>query len=243
MRLVLFVFYFVLLTTSCRQNASAKKNNATKKASGVLFANAPATDPLLYPQTKNNVLNHKKRLLQHTIALPQHEKISCWKNDFITLLADSIIPFWYGTTWDFNGTTETPGTGKIACGYFVTTTLRDMGYKLNRYRVAQMASTGIIQTLVQKKYVANYSHLDFGTFIKKLTLQGRGVYVIGLDNHVGYLYNDGTVLYFIHATFVGKSCVMKEVAGESPVLAASKYRVTGKICDDERFLKKWLEGK
>src|SRR6476660_4877291 len=29
-----------------------------------------------------------------------------------------IFPSWYGTPWDFNGTTEVPQQGKIACGYF-----------------------------------------------------------------------------------------------------------------------------
>src|SRR5678815_5098001 len=32
-----------------------------------------------------------------------------------------IFPSWYGTAWDFNGTTEVPQQGKIACGYFVST--------------------------------------------------------------------------------------------------------------------------
>src|SRR5688500_17600336 len=40
---------------------------------------------------------------------------------------NEVFPYWYGTGWDFNGTTETPGQGKIACGYFVSTVLRDAG--------------------------------------------------------------------------------------------------------------------
>jgi hypothetical protein len=69
--------------------------------------------------------------------------------------------------------------------------------------------------------------------------QGYGIYIVGLDNHVGYLYHDGNTLYFIHSTFVGKSCVIKEIANQSPVLAASLFRVTGKISDDDGFLEKW----
>ena len=37
---------------------------------------------------------------------------------------------WLGTPWDFNGTCETPGSGKIACGYFVSTILRDAGFQV-----------------------------------------------------------------------------------------------------------------
>ena len=30
-------------------------------------------------------------------------------------MADSLIPFWYGTPWDYNGISQKPGNGKIAC--------------------------------------------------------------------------------------------------------------------------------
>src|SRR5687768_5227389 len=32
---------------------------------------------------------------------------------------EDVLPAWYGTGWDFNGTSEVPQQGKIACGYFV----------------------------------------------------------------------------------------------------------------------------
>src|SRR6188474_3208784 len=47
-------------------------------------------------------------------------------------IRDSLFTCWLGTPWDFYGTTQTPGKGKIACGYFVTTLLRDMGASVNR---------------------------------------------------------------------------------------------------------------
>src|SRR5262245_48861455 len=42
-------------------------------------------------------------------------------------IVNDLFPFWYGTDWDFSGVTETPNQGKIACGYFVSTLLRDVG--------------------------------------------------------------------------------------------------------------------
>jgi len=36
-----------------------------------------------------------------------------------------LMRCWLGTDYDFNGTTDTPGTGKIACGYYVSTVMRD----------------------------------------------------------------------------------------------------------------------
>ncbi|MEO1627640.1 MAG: hypothetical protein AAFV25_20985, partial [Bacteroidota bacterium] len=58
---------------------------------------------------------------------------------FKTALLNKIIPFWEGTKWSFEGHTSKPKSGHIACGYFVSTTLRDAGLRLNRYRLAQQS--------------------------------------------------------------------------------------------------------
>ncbi len=42
-------------------------------------------------------------------------------------VVNKLIPFWYGTPWDFNGYTHIPGSGVIACGYFVTGSQRRSG--------------------------------------------------------------------------------------------------------------------
>jgi hypothetical protein len=241
MRLVVFLILFLNFYCSCQVSPSANPNKEKiKTISDSNKTMLSRIDTISYEQMKINILVKKKALYQSVCSLSNQQKLAQTKLPFISHLADSIIPYWYGTPWDFNGTTETPGKGKIACGYFITTTLRDMGYKINRYKVAQMASTGIIQSLVQKKNIHYYYNNSFQDFIDKIMCQGPGFYVVGLDNHVGYLYHDGEMLYFIHSTFVGKRCVMKEVAKESSVLAASAFRVTGKISDDEVFLQRWV---
>jgi hypothetical protein len=50
--------------------------------------------------------------------------------------------------WDYNGYTNTPKNGVIACGYFVSTTLKHFGFNLNRYDVAKKYSSSIVKTLV-----------------------------------------------------------------------------------------------
>ncbi|WP_045471112.1 hypothetical protein [Winogradskyella sp. PG-2] len=54
-------------------------------------------------------------------------------------LLNDIVPHWYDTPWDFNGHTSTPNNGEIACGYFVSSTLKHLGFNLNRYKMAQAA--------------------------------------------------------------------------------------------------------
>ncbi len=48
---------------------------------------------------------------------------------FCEALVNKIIPYWYGTPWDFNGHTDIPNESNVACGYFVSTPLRHMGSK------------------------------------------------------------------------------------------------------------------
>lgn len=79
---------------------------------------------------------------------------------------------------------------------------------------------------------------NFAAAVKQM---GYGLYIVGLDNHTGFIYNDGIKIFFIHSTFVGTKNVQWEEAEKSWVLSSSKYKVLGKISEDERMLAKWIE--
>ncbi|MFT3845060.1 MAG: hypothetical protein QM725_08410 [Lacibacter sp.] len=144
-------------------------------------------------------------------------------------VADSLISFWYGTKWNFNGTTEIPGNGSIACGYFVTTVLRDAGMQINRVKLAQCSSETMIKQLTEKSSLQKFSNEPLKSFTDKVSKHDKGLFIVGLDCHTGFLYNDGTEIYFIHASYATPKIVIKEQAGKSGILAASKYRVIGKL--------------
>lgn len=164
-----------------------------------------------------------------------------------TILSQSIyaelIPAWYGTAWDFNGTSEVPQQGKIACGYFVTTVLRDAGWKIERVRLAQQASENIILSLTTESFIKRFRGVPVDEFVAGVEKWGAGVYIVGLDNHVGFIVNTGPDVYFIHSSYVEPYVVIKEKAIESGILAGSKYRVLGKISADDRLIGDWLSGK
>lgn len=151
---------------------------------------------------------------------------------------EKIVPHWIGTPWDYNGVSQTPGEGKIACGYFVTTVLRDAGVKINRVKMAQCASETMINSLTKNK--VNYSRFSFAVFIEKVKAKGKGIAIIGLDNHTGFLYNDGKELWFIHSSYVGTAAVAKEKASENSILSNSSYKVVGFISRDVHFIGNWL---
>jgi hypothetical protein len=159
---------------------------------------------------------------------------------FLSAITKRIFPYWYGTAWDFNGTTQIPQKGKIACGYFVTTTLRDAGYPINRVKMAQCASEEMIRSMTQKKFIFHFSNTNLKKFENELIKKGQGLYVLGLDNHTGFILISNEGNYFIHASGWYPFKVVREKLSESDVVGNSKYKVVGKISADEEFLKKWL---
>jgi hypothetical protein len=189
--------------------------------------------PSKYTQTLEEI-RHKKSLKKNA-TLSQQEQF------LIQSLTQKVFPYWYGTRWDFYGTSLTPGKGSIACGYFVTTTLNAIAYPLDRVKLAKCASEKMIRALVQPKYIWHFNGMELSPFCSGLLLKGKGLYIIGLDNHTGYIWAKGNgELRFIHSSGRFPFCVINEDARESVVLRNSKYKVVGKISADEKFLKTWL---
>lgn len=189
-----------------------------------------------YDSCKKEILliKQKQKQLWAHISKTEKEKI------FTKAITESIIPAWIGTTWNFNGTSEKPQQGSIACGYFVTTVLRDAGLNLARIKLAQCASEQMIVSLIQPKYIHRFSNVTMEDFLQALQNQGYGLYIVGLDNHTGFIYNDGMDTWFIHSTFLGTRNVQKEIAASSGILKQSKYKVLGKISTDEQVLQHWI---
>lgn len=157
-------------------------------------------------------------------------------------LIDKIIPFWYGTPWDFNGISNVPKQGEIACGYFVSTTLKHAGFNLNRYRLAQLGALDIIKTLTPNEkpiYIRNKSTKILDAYIT--TYLEEGLYVIGLDYHVGFILKNKTGNYFIHSDYINPDTgVKKEPITKSIALKDSDLFVIGSITNNDILIKKWL---
>jgi len=158
-------------------------------------------------------------------------------------LTNKIFPHWYGTTWDFNGYTATPKEGSIACGYFVSTTLQHCGFKLNRYKLAQQHSYGIVKTLSCGDSIYRFYGTTREKFISKTKSKlDTGLYVIGLDNHVGFLLKKRDSVFFIHSTYLKPSQVIKEFADTSLALKCSQTFLLTKINYNPTLIRKWIEG-
>ncbi|MBL0146611.1 MAG: hypothetical protein IPP48_13600 [Chitinophagaceae bacterium] len=225
------IILLLLSATSCKQ-ATKKPTKSTVQTVAPL-----ANQPINYDSCKKAVMLTKQKHAGSwkNLAAEKKEKI------FTETVTKTIIPNWIGTAWSFYGTSQKPQQGSIACGYFVTTILQDGGVALARIKLAQCASEQMITTLVQPKLVKRFSNLPISNFIASVKQTGYGLYIVGLDNHTGFIYNDGTKIHFIHSTYVGTRNVQWEDAEKSWVLASSKYKVLGKISEDEKILERWIK--
>jgi len=157
------------------------------------------------------------------------------------ILVKDIFPLWYGTPWDFNGHTKTPGKGKIACGYFVTTTLQDIGFNIPRYKWAQSASEVFIKKLA-KQQVKRFTNKPLRTIEDFLLDSGDGLYLVGLDDHTGFISVDNNKIRFIHASYYQPEIgVMAEALDSENPLKYSKYRIIGKLLSDT-MVHNWIKG-
>jgi hypothetical protein len=157
-------------------------------------------------------------------------------------LCQNVFPAWYGTPWDFNGISNTPGEGKIACGYFVSTCLVHVGFKVSRIRLAQQPSQRIIRTFMERSAMDISSKRSLPDLKKQLIKSGNGIYIVGLDTHTGFVTLKGETITFVHSSYykTPKRCVVAEPYDSKNPLADSKYRVFGKILHDDMLIK-WLD--
>lgn len=174
------------------------------------------------------------------LKIKQGKKTSSSGKDFEHYLVNEIIPHWYGTEWDFNGYTSIPNQGVIACGYFVSTTLLHMGINVNRYKMAQQAGLYEAQTLALSD--DNYRTI-YGIDSLEVVLKrdySDGIYFVGLDNHVGYLYIKDQIPYFIHSNYI-EDKVMIEKALYAPAFQSGIY-VIAEISTNEELMERWRSG-
>lgn len=185
-----------------------------------------------YDQLLQNIGKDRKSLKSNNMSLD-----SC-RQYFLYQFEHEIFPHWVGTTWDYNGYTNRPGEGKlIACGYFVSTPLKHMGFNWNRFKLAQMYSKAIVDTLCNDMT----SYTDLELMIEDLKTRKNHLYIVGLDNHVGMLLKSNGNMWFVHSNYIGIEGPVKEYALESEALSYSSNYWLGTFTSDEN-MQKWLDG-
>lgn len=217
MKIIYYILYPVLITfIAC--NAEIAVDIATATAE----VQQPSQN---YAQFKDSV-----KILIAQQSLEQKKQL------LFDIVYRELPGYWLGTPWDFNGVTRTPKEGHIACGYFITNTLSDLGFDIKRIKLAQVASSVMIKELcVETKWISG-----FEAFEKHLSTQsGSGIYIVGLDFHTGYIIKTKQQSYFFHSNYIGSEGVVLEPVKESKALKASKVFFIGNLTKNDVLLKKW----
>lgn len=215
------------------------KNEKQNKNFAFYGISLKADSAISYIKIKSEINQLRLRTKQQNIS---EDSLS---NLFLELLVNKIIPYWYGTKWSFEGHTAIPRTGEIACGYFVSTTLKHMGIKINRYKMAQQSPINEAKTLAFNQAVIEIENATVQANIKALkdTLQ-EGIYFIGFDaSHVGYILKKKNALFLIHSNYFSENGVEIEKIEQSQAFASFNKFYISAISTNKTLLENWQTGK
>lgn len=191
---------------------------------------------------ENNELKRKCWEKEITNTNDKKKLIKKARDHFYSTITDSIFMYWYGTEWDFNGITQKPREGNIACGYFVTTTLSHCGLKVERAHLAQQPASNIIKTVCKESTIKTFSNGNLKGLMKHMKNSKDGLFIIGLDNHVGFVDKRDTALYMIHSSGMSPFEVTIERMEESNPIIRSQLHMVGSITENDDLFVKWIGG-
>ncbi len=239
---------FALYTSECNDESGCNFNKIEKTGLGEYLSlkdiNCPCSDfenpnkenasvddslPELIPYEKflENVKTKRKTITEINEA----------KNYLFEIFDNNIPEYWIGTKWDFNGTTREPKIGAIACGYFITNILTDIGFEIHRTKLAQAPSSEMINNLC-----VNIKRLsEFDELIKYIQQQpDNSILLIGLDFHTGFILKTKAEIFFLHSNYIYKEGVIKEKIEKSLALKSSKSFMIGNLSENKGLITKWM---
>jgi len=248
--LLLLSPYILLATIACQsgdQQNIAESNQWTKSlappdsawwtSSGIQLQPTGSS----YEQEKANV-NQARRALNVGFQ-KGNVTLDSVRSVFTQCLLNRIIPYWYGTSWSFSGHTPMPQQGNIACGYFISTTLQDVGIRLNRYRLAQQSPLDEAEILSMGDTIRGLQHSisDSAVAVLKIRLR-EGLYFVGLgDSHVCYLLKWHGELLLIHSNYTTPAEVVIQPVTQSVFIGYNQFYISD-ITHNDRLLQTWLKG-
>lgn len=165
-------------------------------------------------------------------------------------IVEDLFPAWLGMPWgmgkDSTATRPHEPEMKVGCSYFVTSVLISAGVELeNRFTFAQAPAIHIQRSLAPGD---DQLHTHFSIPATKLRDRiaslGEGLYIIGLDTHVGFVVVRAGEVRFVHASYTGARVVTDEPLAEAKAIHNSRpkgYFVTP-LFQDGRLVDMWLRG-
>jgi hypothetical protein len=166
----------------------------------------------------------------------------------VETLVSRIFPAWMGMP-SGGGQTATasrphePGM-YISCSYFLTAALQNAGLVLeSRARFAQAPAAWIERALLPPGgQIYRYGNLSPEELERRLVGLGEGLYVVGLNIHVGFIVVRGGHASFVHSSYTPPGTVVDEPVATSLAIALSQSKGywVSPLFKDDRIVEMWL---
>ncbi len=214
----------------------------------LLGAGLPATafghEPPAYKKLRQDIVVEQRKVRSdfRRLRRPGRRQVMAGLSSRLLRRVDQLHAAWLGTRWGL-GIPQTlrPGQGKVNCGLFVALVLRHAGFSLNIWKFNRQTAADAIRSVAPKRSRRYFSNALMKKFLARVKAMGPGLFLIGLDFHIGFLRQTDKELRFIHASYIDERVVDEPAATAAPIVS-SKYRVVGKILQPN-MLKAWMDGK
>ena len=243
----------IATSLSCGAPASAVEPRTSGRAAGTeLQAQPPTSTTIAVPEYRavvDDIAAAREALARELAAASTPEGrasvLTRARARLERAIVDELTPRWMGTPWAMNGVSTEPGEGAIACGYFVATILQDAGFRLRRVRFGQAAALRIQEaTTPPRRAVHRFLSIPPEALAERVAALGDGVYIIGLNVHVGFVVVRGGDVRFVHSSYTGARVVVDEPLATARAIELSQpsgYFVSELISTDEAITR-WLGG-
>jgi hypothetical protein len=132
----------------------------------------------------------------------------------------------------------------ISCSYFLTAALQNAGLVLeSRARFAQAPAAWIERALLPPGgQIHRYGNLSPEELEQRLVALGDGLYVVGLNIHVGFIVVAGGHASFVHSSYTPPGTVVNEPVVSSMAIALSQRKGywVSPLFQDDRIIEMWL---
>lgn len=185
---------------------------------------------------------------QATTARAQAEVRSRARRVLESAIIDEVFPAWMGMPWgmgsDSIATRPHEPDMTVGCSYFVTSVLLSVGVTLDdRFAFAQSPALYIQRSLApDAEDLHRYYSIPPTQLRDRIADLGPGLYIIGLDTHVGFVVVTENDVRLVHASYTGDRVVTDEPLARAQAIANSQpkgYFVTP-LFQDGRLLDLWL---
>jgi hypothetical protein len=164
-------------------------------------------------------------------------------------LVTQIFPAWMGmpSAGGAQATASLPHAPGmyISCSYFLTAALQNAGLVLeSRARFAQAPALWIQRALLPPGgEVRRYGKLSPDELERRLVDDfGDGLYVVGLNIHVGFIVIERGHAFFVHSSYTPPGTVVNEPLASSLAIALSQSKGywVSPLFRDDRIIEMWL---